>query len=539
MLIRLVAPVLILFAASSATAQFATTEVSPPGSPEPFRITKPLWTWENIPAVTYSVYRSDAVPAGFTCILDRHPTSNWTGDQDPFSPSRRFYYLVTAYDGTDDNRPGNRSDGTARTLDTPCPRDRACCLTDGSCLDLEPGACLAQGGTPGADQSTCLTTPCTVPCASGTPVAGRVPLRLVPIGNFTAPIFLTSPPGDTGRIFVGERAGTIQIQRDDGSRPAGKFLDISAVTRTGSERGLLGFAFHPDYATNGLFYVYYSTASTLSCGGDHCARISEFTVSADPDVAVRASERIILELGQPFGNHNGGWIGFGPDGFLYIAFGDGGSANDPLNAGQDLNTLLGKILRMDVDGRDPGLAYAIPPSNPFVGVAGTRGEIWSWGLRNPWRNSFDRATGDLYIADVGQGRIEEVDVAPAASGGGSGVNYGWRVMEGSLCFNPPAGCDMTGKALPDHEYNHSAGDCSITGGYVYRGCRMPDWQGSYFFADYCGEWIDTFEYVGGVATNVQRRFPTGATNGPVSFGEDASGEIYVLEQGSTVYRIEP
>jgi len=488
----------LLVVALPAAAQFVDTEVSGPSSPAPFLVTKTSWSWEDIPCVTYSVHRSLQPSTGFSCILDGARTNTWVGDPATPGAGSCFYYLVTAYDGKDDNSPGARSDGTPRSI-TPCAR--------------------------------------VFTCPSGAPVAGRVPLRLRRFGTFTAPIFLTAPPGDYDRVFVLERAGIIRIQHADGTRSV--FLDIrDLIPSIGGEKGALGLAFHPDYACNGKFYVHYSAAATASCGPENCATISEFQVTADPDVADPASERVLRRQSDFASNHNGGWLAFGPDGYLYAAFGDGGGAGDPNETGQDLGTRLGKILRIDVDRQDAGLQYAIPPDNPFVSVPGARDEIWCLGVRNPWRNSFDRETGDLYIADVGQGRWEEINVATAASGGGRGANFGWDDMEGEACYEPLAGCITAGHVLPDYVYPHSDG-CSITGGYVYRGCRMPGWHGTYFFADYCDEWIDCFDYSAGIATSYQRLFPAGSVGGPYSFGEDAAGEIYVLEGGGIIWRIEP
>jgi len=893
----ILAGLVVFSAALPAAAQFAGTEVSAPGSPTPFLVTKALWSWEDMgPGISYSIYRSPTPDGGFECILDLHPSNTWTGDASLPGAGNVFHYLVTGFDGTEDNSPGTWSDGTPRVLSVPCPRlmaccaldgsctdldfddcnaqggdprgigtscvtvtcpapeacchpdgscddllpvlcvlpatpegpgtscltficpaleaccmadgscvdllpadcatqagapqgpgtdcltstcigDEACCMPDGSCVDLQPGECITQGGAPqgvgttcltsncvaneaccfgdgscseltpadcvtqgGAAQgvgTTCLTTtcvaneaccfadgscadrtpadcatqggapqgvgttcltstcvaneaccfangsctdrtpadcaaqsgtpqgpgtsclfstcipsqaccmpdgscddltpaacvlqggspqgpatncltstcvadeacclpdgscadlapadcatqggiaqglgtdcssatcsafeacctaaglctdaqpadclavgstplgPCTqcatsmcpLPCTSGLPVPGRPALRRQLIGNFDRPIFLTAPPGDFERIFILERPGRIRVRHRDGTTSL--FLDFAArVPSLNSEKGALGLAFHPDYACNGKFYVHYSGAATAGCGPDNCATLAEFTVSAaDPDVADPASFRVVLQQADFAANHNGGWIAFGPDGYLYQACGDGGGGGDPNEYGQNRGIWLGKILRIDVDARDAG-QYGVPPSNPFVGVAGTLPEIWSLGVRNPWRNSFDRATGDLYIADVGQGSWEEIDVAPASAGGGSGVNYGWDDMEGLVCFEPAAGCLTAGRTLPDRVYPHSDG-CSITGGYVYRGCRMPGWNGVYFFADYCNEWMDAFEYVGGAVTNYQRVFPAGTLNGPVSFGEDAAGEIYIIEQGGAVVRLEP
>lgn len=529
-------------------AQFATTEVSPPGATTPFRITKSLWTWEDLgPGIQYSVYRSDRTSTGFECILDRHPSASWTGDTAAFPASRLFSYLVTAYDGQDDNLPGYRSDAVLRALDVPCPRSRACCFADGTCGDLLPDDCATAGGTPQADLTDCATTTCAVPCASGTPVPGRVPLQLVSIGAaFDFPIALQAPAGDP-RLFILERRGRIRIQFPDGSRT--QFLDFTArVPSVASERGALGLAFHPDYATTGTFYVFYNAAPTGACGPGSCSTVSEFRVSANPDAADPASERILFQTWHSQGNHNGGWIGFGPDGFLYVSIGDGGEQGDPNNRAENLGQYQGKILRIDVDARDPGLQYAIPPSNPFVGTAGAMPEIWCYGMRNPWRDSFDRLTGDLYVADVGQNCWEEVTVLPAAAGGGSGVNLGWNTTEGRHCFNSArfGDCGFTGCApvgqLADWDYSHSTDGCSVTGGYVYRGCRMPDWNGWYFFSDYCNEWIDAFNYADGVTATIQRVFPPGSVSSPAGYGEDANGELYVLEGvfgSGRVLRLEP
>lgn len=493
------------------SAQFAATEVSGIGAPQPFLLTKSLWTYEDIPGVTYSFHRSTAPDTGFECILDLHAGSTWTGDTTPLPATGLFHYLVTAFDGTVDNSPGNWSTGPRRTLDVPCPR--------------------------------------VPPCASGAPVAGRVPLQLVSIGpNFNRPMFLTSPPGDP-RLFVLERNGIIRIQHPDGTRTV--FLDFSAnVPSIASERGALGLAFHPDYASNGRLYVHYSgspaNCAVPSCTNPidpgSCATVSEYTVSADPDVADPASERVLFRNGHPCGNHDGGWLAFGPDGMLYFAIGDGGDQNDPFGRGQDLSTYLAKIMRIDVDGRDPGLEYAVPPDNPFVGVAGALPEIWSYGMRNPWRDSFDRLTGDLYVGDVGQGCYEEISVATASTGGGRGTNFGWRIMEGTHCFSTTScnatGCSTAGLNVAIHDFSHAAGNCSVIGGYVYRGCRMPDWNGVYFFSDYCDAWLDGLEHQD-VAGTLQRIFPPGTLNRPISFGEDAAGEIYVVEQGGQIRRIEP
>jgi len=293
---------------------------------------------------------------------------------------------------------------------------------------------------------------------------------------------------------------------------------------TGEEQGLLGLAFDPEFASNGRFVVHYTDTA-----GD--TRLSIFQVSTDPDRAEPGSEKVILTVDQPFANHNGGQLLFGPDGYLYLGLGDGGSANDPQGTGQNLSDLLGSILRLDVRA---GTSYTVPPGNPFVAQPGARPEVWSYGLRNPWRFSFDRANGDLYIADVGQDRFEEVDVARSIEGG-KGVNYGWNIMEGAHCLNGNS-CDQNGLTLPTLEYGHSQG-CSVTGGYVYRGAAVPALQGQYFFADFCQGWVHSFRYVDGTATELTD-WPSLRPGGEItSFGEDPAGELYVLTAGGGVFKV--
>jgi glucose/arabinose dehydrogenase len=340
------------------------------------------------------------------------------------------------------------------------------------------------------------------------------------------PLYLTTPPGDVARLFIVEKTGKIRIVKD-GTLLPDPFLDISTQISNGGEQGLLGLAFDPQYATNGRFVVHYTDTA-----GD--TRLSTFQVSTNPDVADATSEHIILTVDQPFENHNGGQIVFGPDGLLYMGLGDGGSGDDPQGNGQDLTDLLGSILRLDVAA---GTSYTSPPDNPFVGRTDARPEIWNYGLRNPWRFSFDRSTGDLYIGDVGQGQFEEIDVATAAAGSGKGLNFGWNIMEGAHCLNGSQ-CDPTGLVLPAFEYTHSEG-CSVTGGYVYRGQAIPSIQGQYFYSDFCQGWVHSFRYAGGTA-NVITDWPALKPGGNVSsFGEDASGELYVLDSGGTVFKIVP
>jgi glucose/arabinose dehydrogenase len=358
------------------------------------------------------------------------------------------------------------------------------------------------------------------------PPDGTEPVALeVVASGLVFPLYLTAPDGDP-RLFIVEKGGTIRIVKEGSLLPT-PFLDISAQVSTGGEQGLLGLAFHPQYATNGRFIVHYTDPA-----GD--TRVSGFRASADPDVADAASEASILADDQPFANHNGGQVLFGPDGYLYIMLGDGGSADDPGGRGQSLADLLGSILR--VEPLDAG-GYVVPPDNPFVSTAGARPEIWSYGLRNPWRAAFDPATGDLYIADVGQRQWEEVDVSASADGAGRGRNFGWSVMEGPACFRDSA-CDQDGLELPVLSYEHGDG-CSITGGYVYRGAAIPALQGYYFYSDFCQGWVRSFRFENGTAVD-QFQWPTLAPGGNVpSFGRDAAGELYVMSTEGVVFKIVP
>lgn len=375
---------------------------------------------------------------------------------------------------------------------------------------------------------------------TGTPDSGSG-LRLEQLNvGLDFPLFLTwTPlPGDT-RLFVVEKGGKIKIVDRATGNLIGTFLDISNLVSTGSEQGLLGLAFDPLYATNRRFYVSYTDRN-----GNGNSVIARYLVNAtNANLAVPTADLIILTVAQPFANHNGGMIAFGPaDNLLYIGLGDGGDANDPGNRAQDTNVLLGKLLRIDVNSDDfpldPLLNYGIPTGNPLVGQVGTRQEIWSFGLRNPWRFSFDRQTRDLYVADVGQGAKEEVNASTFASGAGKGLNYGWKIMEGTICRPPTGGCNMTGLTLPVIEYDHPTG-CSITGGYVYRGTAIPALQGTYFYGDFCARFVHSFKLVNGMATE-QTSWPALNPGGNItSFGEDEAGELYIMTSGGGLFRIVP
>ncbi|WP_418513358.1 PQQ-dependent sugar dehydrogenase [Corallibacter sp.] len=336
--------------------------------------------------------------------------------------------------------------------------------------------------------------------------------------GFTNPVSIKHA-GDN-RLFIVERAGVIKIVNNDGSTNPTPFIDINTlVSNSGGERGLLGLAFHPNYLTNGFFYVNY-----INNNGDTV--ISRFVTNPpDNNTANPSTEEILLTIAQPYSNHNGGDIAFGSDGYLYIATGDGGSGGDPENRSQNLNSLLGKLLRIDVNTASGGNNYRIPSDNPFVGTANARDEIWAYGLRNPWRFSFDRQTNDIWIADVGQNDIEEINMVPITT---AGVNYGWRCYEGNSAYNTTGCPDVNTITFPVSQYSHSgsgAFKCSISGGYRYRGTAQSTLSGLYFFADYCSNEIGILEYNG---TTWDMSFTQQYSgNNWTAFGEDVDGEIYV------------
>jgi glucose/arabinose dehydrogenase len=358
---------------------------------------------------------------------------------------------------------------------------------------------------------------------AGIASAGQLSVTLVPVvtRGLEEPLYLTHAGDGSGRLFVVQQAGRIRII-EQGRLAEAPFLDVTDHLLSGGERGLLGMAFHPHYRENGRFFISYTRKP------DGATVVSE--VHREDLRNGRAPEMIIMVVPQPFANHDGGMIGFGPDGLLYIGRGDGGSSGDPNNRGQNKHDLLGKILRIDVDR---GLPYAVPPDNPFT-AGGGRPEVYAYGLRNPWRFSFDRQTQQLWVADVGQYKWEEIDLVEP------GGNYGWRIMEGLHCFNPPHLCDQKSLRLPVLEYGHDGGRCSITGGYVYRGTRSPALRGTYLFGDYCSG-----ELFGINASVAEASSPV--TTAPVllrtkllisSFGEDESGEVFVVDHRGGIYRVE-
>jgi glucose/arabinose dehydrogenase len=335
------------------------------------------------------------------------------------------------------------------------------------------------------------------------------------VSGLTAPLGLEAPNDGTGRLFVVEQGGTIRIIQQNGTLLPTAFLDITSNVESGGEEGLLGLAFHPNFSTNGRFFVNYTHLN----GTQLETHISEFTVSANPNLANSSSEIVLLVVDQPFPNHNGGQLAFGPDGYLYIGLGDGGGAGDTLGNGQNLATLLGKILRIDVS--TPG-AYAIPADNPFTGV-GQRREIWAYGLRNPWRFSFDPLTGRLFAGDVGQNNFEEVDLIV------KGGNFGWNIMEGNHCYPPGTlSCNMTGLILPLTEYPHNAsGGTAIIGGFVYRGSTIPSLVGVYVFGDFTSGHIWGLTEV--TQGNWKRKLMLTHHLTVSAFGRDTAGELYLVD----------
>ncbi len=405
--------------------------------------------------------------------------------------------------------PGNFEDLVVTVL--PQPVGRCCFDPFPNCSEVTEFDCIALGGIWDEGLN------CGEDCPGGlTPLATRCVAS-----GLSSPVYLTAPPNDFDRVFIVEQTGEILILTDGGILPT-PFLDLSSQISIAFELGLLSMAFHPDYETNGFFYVYYSNL-------DQDTVVARFTVSGDPEVADPASEVILKTIPQPSITNNGGQLQFDADGFLYVGMGDGGSVDNPGETSQDPSTLLGKMLRLDVDNPPE----YIPSSNPYVGSGDPLDEIWATGVRNPWRFSFDRLTGDLYLADVGEADFEEVNIQPASGIGGQ--NYGWPIMEGFACFDPPVGCDQTGLTLPVLVLSHADdGACAIIGGYVYRGTDIPGLPGTYFFTDFCSQQFTTFRYVGGTVTDLQNRTEdlepvTGGLELVSSFGEDAAGELYILD----------
>ncbi|MGB8316525.1 MAG: PQQ-dependent sugar dehydrogenase [Ignavibacteriaceae bacterium] len=343
--------------------------------------------------------------------------------------------------------------------------------------------------------------------------------------SFKNAVDFQSPGDGSNRIFIVEQEGIIRVFQNNPETSSYKiFLDIKDRVAYSGEMGLLGLAFHPDYSQNGFFYVDYTSTNP----NRHTVVARYKVSSSNPDSADKNSETIILTQEQPFSNHNGGKVAFGPDGYMYISFGDGGSGGDPYKNGQNLSTYLGKILRIDLNSTNGDLFYSIPPSNPFVGnTFGYKEEIYAYGLRNPWRYSFDLSTNKLWCADVGQDQWEEIDTIQ------KGKNYGWNIMEGNHCYNPSSGCDTSGLTLPVWEYNHSSGNCSITGGYVYRGKFVPGLAGKYIYADYCTSNIWALDIS---SSSPQNQLLFQAPGHITAFGIDQNNELYFCNFDGSIYK---
>ena len=387
-----------------------------------------------------------------------------------------------------------------------------------SCTTPSPTHTPTPSPTPSVKISTTMTPP-----AGGVIFPPRIVLE--PFVSVPSQLtYLADAADGSGRLFLIEKQGRVRIVKD-GEFQEKPFLDISELVESrGSEQGLFSISFDPDYITNGELYVNYTAKA-----GNGDTIVARYRVSANPDVVDPMSARVVLQIDQPAANHNGGQLQFGPDGYLYIGTGDGGGSGDPWGNAQNLSVLLGKMLRLAVRGE---VTYTIPPDNPLVGSKDARPEIWAYGLRNPWRFSFDHASGDLYSADVGQNAWEEVNFQPRSSHGGE--NYGWDILEGTHCFEPPRGCDRGSTVLPVAEYGHDQG-CSVTGGYVYRGEKYPTLRGIYFFADYCSGRIWGLRQADTGSWQIAQLLKTDV--GVSSFGEDAAGELYVLDLAGEVYHL--
>jgi glucose/arabinose dehydrogenase len=408
--------------------------------------------------------------------------------------------------------------------------------SSGSSGGAEPAGSTTSSGTGGASSGTGGSGAGGAGACPPEPTGAPPPLKLTPVATgLSKPVLALGAPGDPSRLYIVEQTGLIKILRDGRVLPD-PFLSTVGVSNSGSnansERGLLGLAFHPSFQKNGRLFIYYTSAAN-----NGAITIAEYARSAsDPDRANPQPTRTLLQISEglhPWGNHNGGMIAFGPDGYLYAGVGDGGGAGDPNGHGQDTSLKLGKMLRLDVDNHPAAPPGNLPADDPHV---------WDYGLRNPWRFSFDRCTGDMYIGDVGQGAREEIDVEPAGQGH---KNYGWNTTEGARCFEGSS-CDMSGITAPVLDYPHNsnppyAGKCSVTGGYVYRGSSIPNLVGTYFYADYCSNQIFTLVWKNGALVSqadVTGDLESSDFLGISSFGEDARGELYVVDIAGAVYRID-
>ena len=383
-------------------------------------------------------------------------------------------------------------------------------------------------------QAAASTRPASITDGSVAPSLTADDIALTPFASgLERPVFITSARDGTDRTFIVEQGGKILVRKGGVVLPT-PLLDISNLVTQGGEQGLLGLAFHPSFKTNRKFFVNYTNRS-----GDTIIREYK-TSTSNPDRTDPFSPRTVLKVDQPYSNHNGGMLAFGPGGYLYIGLGDGGNGDDPGNRAQNTGTLLGKMLRINVNGKTSTRGYLIPGSNPYVGRSGLN-EIWQTGLRNPWRFSFDRKTGTMWIGDVGQGSYEEIDRAVHTStGSGRGYNWGWRVMEGRHCHIPSSGCRTSGKVLPITEYTQASnGRCAVTGGYVYRGSQIPALVGYYVYGDFCSGEIWAIRANSSYPPDRITLVGTGSGRNVSSFGESATGELFVVDLNGTISVIEP
>jgi glucose/arabinose dehydrogenase len=409
-----------------------------------------------------------------------------------------------------------------RSAPAPAGRLRTALVAGALLVALAPG------------QAAASTRPAPIVDGSVAPALSAADITLAPIATgLDRPVFITSARDGSGRTFIVEQGGRILVRKDGVILPT-PLLDITGLVSTGGEQGLLGLAFHPDFERNRRFYVNYTNRD-----GDTIVRRYR-TSSTNPDRTEAGSAKTIIKIAQPYANHNGGMLAFGPGGYLYIGMGDGGGADDPGNRAQNTGSLLGKMLRIDVNGTTSTHNYRVPSSNPYVGRTG-RNEIWQLGLRNPWRFSFDRKTGAMGIGDVRHAAYEEIDRAiHTDTGSGRGFNWGWRVMEGRHCHIPSSGCNRTGKKLPIIEYTQASnGRCAVTGGYVYRGSRIPALVGFYVYGDFCSGEIWAIKANSSYPPTRITLAGPGSGRRISSFGESPGGELYVVDLGGTISVIRP
>lgn len=438
--------------------------------------------------------------------------------------------LLAGCDGQTAPATGTPAGAPATVMALPATARPAATVTATATPPTAAGPTATAAATPVPPSPT--VQPTVEPAPTFDPDVTRIAVRQI-LSGLDDPVFVTHAGDGSQRLFIVEKPGIIRIMADGKLLPR-PFLDISnRVRSSGSEQGLLGLAFPPNFSDTGYFFVNYT-------GRDDGTVVARFQVSADPNLADASSQFTVLQIAQPAANHNGGMLAFGPDGHLWIGMGDGGSANDRFGNGQNPATLLGKMLRLDVTS-DPARPYIVPADNPWVTAdwngRDVRDEVWAVGLRNPWRYSFDRLTGDLWLADVGQDTFEEVNYVPAEQKGypNGGLNFGWPIMEGTHCFPASANCDRAGLFIPVTDYTHAEGGCSVTGGYVYRGAQFPTLDGVYFFGDYCSGFIWALHTTEDGAWRPDRVLQSGLAIS--SFGEDEAGELYVTDLSGGLYRL--